>query len=158
MIPESSRAKLRLQMVRTQPQANSILLTSLPSAFVFKSVLCQTRTFQKGTSSPTLPSLQGVEYKLYTFFGIDDSGGDFLTELNLMRDVVMTGSLAWSLAVILTALVKYWYQAKNLSVRFSGQVRTPHMPRCPFFLFLPESVNYSSSSPCPYFLPLFIDP
>ena len=86
-----------------------------------------------------LDHLQGVEYKLYTFFGISD-GGDFLSELNLMRDVVMTGSLLWyhtfcfylllilllpnfrSLSIILTALVKYWYQAKNLAVSIHGQV------------------------------------
>ena len=95
-------------------------------------MLCQTSTCQEETFrwANLPPPLQGVEYKLYTFFGIDDSGGDFLTELNLMRDVVMTGSLAWSLAVILTALVKYWYQAKNLAVRFSGQVGTQLLPHC----------------------------
>ena len=115
-------------MVRTQPQSNSFKLTLLPSTVVFLSVLCQTSTFQEGTFNWANTSLQGVEYKLYTFFGINDSGGDFLTELNLMRDVVMTGSLAWSLAVILTALVKYWYQAKNLAVRFSGQVSMRLLP------------------------------
>ena len=62
----------------------------------------------------------GVEHRLYTFFNIDSSRG-LVSELNLMRDVVMLGSIIYSLAIILTALVKYWYQSKNLSISIKGQ-------------------------------------
>jgi len=63
----------------------------------------------------------GVEHRLYTFFGIS-AGGSLLAELNLVRDVVVLGSILYSLMIVLTALVKYWYQAKNLAISGSGQV------------------------------------
>merc|ERR1740123_2175291 len=43
-------------------------------------------------------------------------------EQKLMRDVVILGSVLYSVAIILTALVKYWYQSKNLSISFKGQI------------------------------------
>ena len=65
--------------------------------------------------------IEGVEQKLYRFFNIKNSSG-VLSELNLMRDVVILGSVLYSMAIILTALVKYWYQAKNLSISVKGQI------------------------------------
>ena len=48
--------------------------------------------------------------------------GGLIEELNLMRDIVILGSVIYGLAIILTALVKYWYQSKDLSISMSGQV------------------------------------
>ena len=63
----------------------------------------------------------GVEHSLYNFFDIPP-GSSLLSELNLMRDVVMLGSIIYSMLIIVTALLKYWYQAKHLAISFSGQV------------------------------------
>ena len=66
----------------------------------------------------------GVEHHLYSFFNIsiDDNNALSASGLNLMRDVVMFGSVLWSMFVIISALVKYWYQAKNLAVTLQGQI------------------------------------
>ena len=40
----------------------------------------------------------------------------------LVRDIVMTSSLVYSLLIIVTALVKYWHQAKNVSISWMGQI------------------------------------
>ena len=64
----------------------------------------------------------GVEYHLYSFFNITNDDTGVLSGLNLMRDVVMGSSILWSMFVITSALVKYWYQSKNLAVSLQGQV------------------------------------
>ena len=69
----------------------------------------------------TIRLMLGVEHSLYNFFNIPP-GSSLLSELNLTRDVVMFGSIMYSMLVILTALLKYWYQAKSLAVTLKGQV------------------------------------
>jgi len=76
----------------------------------------------------------GVEHHLYSFFDISSDNSGVLSGLNLMRDVVMSASVLWSMFVIISALVKYWYQAKNLAVTLQGQV-------CLGLYFLALSVN-----------------
>ena len=76
----------------------------------------------------------GVEHHLYSFFDISSDDSGILSGLNLMRDVVMGASILWSMFVIISALVKYWYQAKNLAVSLQGQI-------CLGLYFLALSVN-----------------
>ena len=76
----------------------------------------------------------GVEHHLYSFFDISSDDTGILSGLNLMRDVVMGSSILWSMFVIISALVKYWYQAKNLAVTLQGQI-------CLGLYFLALSVN-----------------
>ena len=78
--------------------------------------------FVTGRGNRDINLIVGVEHRLYSFFNIQHLYHEGLfSQLNLMRDIVMLGSILYSLAFILTALVKYWYQAKNLAISFSGQ-------------------------------------
>jgi len=76
--------------------------------------------FVTGRNNRKIQLVVGVEHRLYAFFNIDVHGGLF-GELNVMRDIVMLGSIIYSLCIIITALVKYWYQSKNLSINVPGQ-------------------------------------
>jgi len=92
----------------TQPSSGTLLILQLLLLLV------------TGRSNREINLVEGVEQKLYSFFNIKNSSG-FLSELNVMRDVVILGSVLYSVAIILTALVKYWYQSKNLSIFLKGE-------------------------------------
>ena len=57
------------------------------------------------------PSTIGFYRKLYSYFGVTSAVLESCTLLVII----------YSLAIILTALVKYWYQSKNLSISLKGQ-------------------------------------
>ena len=42
--------------------------------------------------------------------------------VTVARDIILTFTIAYSFLIILTALVKYWHQAKNVSMTWAGQV------------------------------------
>ena len=68
-----------------------------------------------------------VEQRMAIFFGVttltgSGSGVNYWSEVYLVRDIVMSCSLVYSLVIILSALVKYWHQAKNVSLSVSGQL------------------------------------
>merc|ERR1719186_1451779 len=76
--------------------------------------------FVTGRDNRDINLIVGVEHRLAAFFGIS-ARGSVVSELDLVRDVVISGSLLYSLAIVLTALVKYWYQARNLAISWMGQ-------------------------------------
>ena len=66
-----------------------------------------------------------IEVRLATFFRVDTNVKGELAfsdyEVYLVKDVVIVSSLVYSLLVILSSLVKYWYQAKNIAMSWMGQ-------------------------------------
>ena len=66
-----------------------------------------------------------IEMRLVTFFGVGTKiGGELSSALYgeyLVKDIVIVSWLVYSLLVILTSLVKYWYQAKNIAMSWMGQ-------------------------------------
>ena len=58
------------------------------------------------------------------FIGVNIDGEEYKEGLihSLLGDVVMMTSICYSFLVILSALVKYWHQAKNVSLTWMGQV------------------------------------
>ena len=79
--------------------------------------------FVTGRSGREINLIAGVENKLYSFFDVSvASTTGLLAQLNIMRDVVIFGSIVYSLVVILTALVKYLYQSMNMGISFKGQI------------------------------------
>ena len=76
-----------------------------------------------GRADRDINLMVGVENKLYTFFSVHvTSTKGLFSQLNVMRDFVIFGSIGYGLIVILTALVDYWYQSKNLGIPFKGRV------------------------------------
>ena len=64
-----------------------------------------------------------MEVRLATFFGVETNLGEVnKTEVYLVKDVLIVCSLAYSLLVILSSAVKYWYQAKNIAMSWRGQI------------------------------------
>ena len=65
-----------------------------------------------------------MEVRLATFFGVETTlGGEVnKVEVYLVKDVMIVCSLAYSLLVILSSAVKYWYQAKNIAMSWRGQI------------------------------------
>ena len=61
-----------------------------------------------------------VEVRLAAFFGVQTRHNDM--GIYVARDIILSFTLAYSFLVILTALVKYWHQAKNVSMTWMGQV------------------------------------
>ena len=61
-----------------------------------------------------------VEVRLAAFFGVQTSHNDM--GIYVARDIILSFTLGYSFLVILTALVKYWHQAKNVSMTWMGQV------------------------------------
>ena len=61
-----------------------------------------------------------VEVRLAAFFGVQTRHNDM--GIYVARDIILNFTLAYSFLVILTALVKYWHQAKNVSMTWMGQV------------------------------------
>jgi hypothetical protein len=126
--------KIELYKTVCKLENKSLFFRKVYSYFRVTSALLESSTvlcalvllvFVTGRSNRPINLIVGVEHKLYSFFGVENrpgTGNSLLSELNLMRDVVITGSLLYSLVIFLTALVKYWYQAKNLSVSLAGQV------------------------------------
>ena len=64
-----------------------------------------------------------LEQRMATFFGVHtDSSNYNYVGIIMVKDVVLSCSMLYSLMIILTALVKYWHQAKNVSLSVAGQV------------------------------------
>ena len=65
-----------------------------------------------------------MEVRLATFVGVETTlGGEVnKVEIYLVKDVLIVCSLAYSLLVILSSVVKYWYQAKNIAMSWRGQI------------------------------------
>ena len=61
-----------------------------------------------------------VEVRLAAFFGVQTRHNNM--GIYVARDIILTFTLGYSFLVILTALVKYWHQAKNVSMTWMGQV------------------------------------
>jgi len=79
--------------------------------------------FVTGRRGREINLIVGVEHRLRTFFGlVNYQGVGFLAELNLVRDFVIGFSLVYSFGMVTSALVRYWYQGKNLSLSMGGRV------------------------------------
>ena len=64
-----------------------------------------------------------IEQRMATFFGVNTRVGNYdHRDIYLIRDVVLSFSLFSSFLIILTALVQYWYQAKNVSMTWMGRL------------------------------------
>ena len=61
-----------------------------------------------------------VEVRLAAFFGVQTRPNDM--GIYVAKDIILSFTLGYSFLVILTALVKYWHQAKNVSMTWMGQV------------------------------------
>ena len=126
---ESYTEGINLYKTCCKEESKSLLFRKLYSYFRVTSAVLESCTTMvtlfllllvTGRSNREINLVEGVEQKLYSFFNIKNSSG-FLSELNVMRDVVILGSVLYSLAIVLTALVKYWYQSKNLAISVKGQ-------------------------------------
>jgi len=126
----NQKERIELYKIVCKLETKSLLYRKLYSYFRVTSAVLESATvivvlvlllFVTNRSNRSIKLIVGVEHRLFTFFGITP-GGSLLAELNLMRDVVLLGSILYSLMILLTALVKYWYQAKNLAISFAGQV------------------------------------
>ena len=111
-------------------ESKSLLYRKLYSYFRVTSAVLESATmivvlvlllFVTNRPNRSIKLMIGVEHRLFTFYGMT-SGSSLLSELNLMQVVVVFGSILYSLMILLTALVKYWYQAKNMLILFGGQV------------------------------------
>ena len=127
-INENERIELYKSVCKLETK--SLLYRKLYSYFRVTSAVLESATvivvlvlllFVTNRRNRSIKLIVGVEHRLYTFFGIS-SGGSLIAELNLVRDVVVFGSILYSMMIVLTALVKYWYQSKNLAISLSGQV------------------------------------
>ena len=127
---EGRRDRIKLYKRCYKEESKSMLFRKLYSYYRVTSAVLESCTvivclllllIVTARTSMEIHLIEGVEQKLYRFFNIKNSSG-VLSELNLMRDVVILGSVLYSVAIILTALVKYWYQSKNLSISFKGQI------------------------------------
>jgi len=127
----TQKERIKLYKNTCQLETKSLLYRKLYSYYRVTSAVIDSLTiivvlillmFVTGRSNRDINLIDGVEHRLAAFFGISTAkGGTLVTELNIVRDVVISGSLMYSMSIVLTALVKYWYQAKNLAISWMGQ-------------------------------------
>ena len=116
----------------SQTERTSLLYRQVYSYFRVVSAVLESCTtmvclllllFVTGRAGREINLIAGVENKLYSFFDVSVANTTgLLAQLNIMRDVVIFGSIVYSLMVILTALVKYLYQSMNLGISLKGQI------------------------------------
>lgn len=127
------RVDRRVQLYKkiSEAQRFSLLYRQIYSYFRVVSAVLESCTtmvclllllFVTGRAGREINLISGVENKLYSFFDVSvASTTGLLAQLNIMRDVVIFGSILYSLLVILTALVKYLYQSMNRGIYLKGQ-------------------------------------
>ena len=125
---DTQRERIKLYKQICKLKNKSMLYRQLYSYFRITSAIIESCTmivclflllFVTSRSNRDINLIIGVEHRLYTFFDINIKGGLF-EELNIMRDIVIFGSVIYSFFITLTALVKYWYQSKALSINIKG--------------------------------------
>merc|ERR1719300_219291 len=126
---QNQKERINLYQTASQLQAKSLLYRKLYSYYRVTSAVLDSLTiivvlilliFVTGRSNREIKLINGVEHRLASFFGIGQNGSA-VKEFNIVRDVVISGSLLYSMGIVLTALVKYWYQAKNMALSWMGQ-------------------------------------
>jgi len=126
---KNQKERIKLYKNTCQLETKSLLYRKLYSYYRVTSAVLDSLTvivvlillmFVTGRGNREISLIVGVEHRLAAFFGIS-TRGSVVAELDLVRDVVISGSLFYSFGIVLTALVKYWYQAKNLAISWMGQ-------------------------------------
>ena len=100
-------------------RVTSAILESGTTAFFFDFLVFVTR--RTGRYRPFIELLQK---RFYSFYGVEPvtDTGEFFLPLNRTGYFIFYFSIAYSVLVLLTALLKYWENVKNLGLRFWSKV------------------------------------
>ena len=129
LVEAKQRDRIKLYKNTCQLETKSLLYRKLYSYYRVTSAVLDSLTiivvlillmFVTGRNNRDINLIIGVEHRLAAFFGIA-AERSLVSELNLVRDFVISGSIMYSFGIVLTALVKYWYQAKNRALSWMGQ-------------------------------------
>ncbi|XP_023348510.1 uncharacterized protein LOC111717230, partial [Eurytemora carolleeae] len=125
------KEKIKIYGIIRQLESKSLLYRKIYSYYRVTSGVIESVTFVvvlvllmfvTGRKGRDINLIVGVEHRLRTFFGVTSYQGGILEELNLVRDFVMGSSLMYSFFMVLSALVRYWFQAKNLCLSVGGRI------------------------------------